>query len=143
MTSNKELKLAYGIAVVLLLVGVLSYTAFSAKAPDEPIRLVYKGAAGSVLFDHKTHGADYDLACTSCHHHPSEPEEGAAVLACGSCHVFPEDGSLPNVCLVCHNADEVSVDGMPAETDSFHNQCIGCHKETGSGPVECASCHGL
>ena len=49
MTSNasKELKLAYGIAIVLLIVGVLSYTAFSAKAPDEPLRIVFTGAGGA------------------------------------------------------------------------------------------------
>lgn len=143
MTSNKELKLAYGIAVVLLVVGVLSYTAFSAKAPDEPIRLVYEGAAGSVLFSHKVHAADYDLACTACHHHPSEPDEGAPMTSCVACHALPEDGALPAVCLDCHDADEVGVEGIPAETDAFHNQCIGCHKEIGSGPVECAACHGL
>ena len=144
MTSKKELKLAYGIAVVLLVVGVLSYTAFPAKAPDKPLRLVFTSAAGSVLFDHNTHASDYDLSCATCHHHPPEPEEGASMQACGTCHVKPaKDGALPKACLACHEADEVSMDGVPAKADSFHTQCIGCHKENGSGPVECAACHGL
>ncbi|GBC61952.1 cytochrome c [Desulfonema ishimotonii] len=142
MTSNKELKLAYGIAIVLLVVGVLSYTAFSAKKPDQPLRLVFTGAAGSVMFDHKTHVADYGLACTDCHHHPSEPEEEAAVQSCSACHDLPKDGSLPASCLDCHEADEVSLEGTPGKTDAFHAQCIGCHKEGEAGPIECAKCHG-
>jgi len=143
MTSNKELKLAYGIAVVLLVVGVLSYTAFSAKAPEEPLRMVFPGAAGSVLFDHQAHASGYDLACTACHHHPEEPDEDAKMTSCSECHVFPKDGSLPDSCIACHEADEVSLDGIPAKTDAFHAQCIGCHKEGEAGPVECAACHGL
>jgi len=143
MASQKELKLAYGIAAVLLIVGVLSYSGFSAKAPDEPLRLVFTGAGGSVLFNHQVHAADYSLSCNACHHHPSEPEEGASMMACKACHVFPSDGSLPAACLSCHGADEVSLEGIPARTDAFHNQCIGCHKESGSGPVECAACHGI
>jgi hypothetical protein len=141
MTSKKDQKLAYGIAVVLLIVGVLSYTAFSAKAPDQPLRLMYPGAAGSVLFDHQVHAADYGLNCASCHHHPSEPEEGAAMASCSSCHVFPKDGPLPASCLDCHAADEVGLEGVPGRTDALHGQCIGCHKDGGSGPVECAACH--
>lgn len=141
MTSEKELKLAYGIAVVLLVVGVLSYTAFSAKAPDEPLRMVFPGAAGSVMFDHQIHAADYGLSCTDCHHHPAEPEEGAATQSCSACHVFPKDGSLPPSCLECHEADEVDLESTPGKTDAFHAQCINCHKEADAGPVECASCH--
>jgi len=141
MTSEKELKLAYGIAIVLLVVGVLSYTAFSAKVPDEPLRVVYKGAAGSVLFDHKTHTADYDLSCTACHHHPAELEEGAAVESCSACHEFPKDGALPQSCLACHEEGDVDLETTPGKTDAFHGQCVGCHKDSGAGPVECAACH--
>lgn len=141
--ASKELKLAYGIAIVLLIVGVLSYTAFSAKAPDEPLRIVFTGVGGSVIFDHATHANGYDLACTACHHHPPEPEEGAAMASCKACHVIPKDGSLPKACLDCHAEDEVGVETVPKKTDAFHSQCIGCHKEMGAGPVECAACHGL
>ncbi|MGE0085040.1 MAG: cytochrome c3 family protein [Desulfococcaceae bacterium] len=141
MTSTKELKLAYGIAAALLIVGVLSYTAFSAKSPEEPLRMVFRGVAGSVLFDHKTHAADYGLNCGSCHHHPSDPGEGAAMTACSTCHVFEKDGPLPASCLECHGEGEVSTEGVPGQTDALHGQCIGCHKDGGSGPVECAACH--
>ena len=57
MTSKKELKLAYALAIILLIVGVLSYAAFSEKVPEEPIRLMFKCVAGKVLFDHKIHAA--------------------------------------------------------------------------------------
>lgn len=145
MTPNasKDLKLAYGIAIVLLIVGVLSFTAFSAKAPDDPLRIVFTGAGGTVVFDHSTHASSYDLTCTACHHHPQEPEEGESMTACKTCHVLPADGSLPKACLDCHAEDEVGVESVPKNTDAFHSQCIGCHKEIGAGPVECAACHGL
>jgi hypothetical protein len=138
--ASKELKLAYGITIVLLIVGVLSYTAFSGKVPEEPLRIVYTGAGGSVMFDHATHASDYDLNCTACHHHPEEAE---AMLACSACHVFPKDGSLPVACLDCHEADEVGLESVPKSADAFHSQCIDCHKELGAGPIECAACHGL
>jgi hypothetical protein len=143
MSSNKELKLAYGIAGILLVVGVLCYTALLAKDQGEPLRMVFKGVAGSVLFDHKTHTGDYGLSCADCHHHPETPEEGAKMLACKACHVFAKDGTLPASCLECHGAGEVSTDGMTGKTDAFHAQCIGCHKQNDAGPVECAACHGL
>ncbi|MEE4355529.1 MAG: cytochrome c3 family protein [Desulfococcaceae bacterium] len=141
MTSKKDLQLAYGIAVVLLIVGVLSYTAFSAKAPEQPLRLMYPGAAGNVLFDHQGHVADYGLDCVTCHHHPSEPEEGAPMPSCASCHDLPKDGSLPASCLECHGEGDVDLEGVPGNTDALHGQCIGCHEEGGSGPAECAACH--
>jgi hypothetical protein len=138
--ASKELKVAYGIAIVLLIVGVLSYTAFSGKVPDEPLRIVYTGVGGSVMFDHATHAYGYDLACTACHHHPEEPD---AMQSCSACHVLPKDGSLPVACLDCHAEDEVGLDSVPKKTDAFHSQCTGCHQEMGAGPVECAACHGL
>ena len=46
------MQIAYILIIVLLFVGVISYAAFPAKTPDEPIRLMYKTVAGKVLFDH-------------------------------------------------------------------------------------------
>ena len=82
--SGKELQLAYRLAITLFIVGVASYayTAFSAKPPDEPIRVMYKTTAGKVLFDHKTHSADtgYGISCYDCHHHPPEDESALTGL---------------------------------------------------------------
>jgi hypothetical protein len=140
MNPKKPLQLAYGMAVVLLLVGVLSYTAFSAKAPDEPVRLMFQCSTGKVLFDHKTHTAEsgYGIACTDCHHHPENAEDRTS---CRSCHDVPKDGSAPAACLNCHDAGDFEVESIVKKTDAIHQQCIGCHKEKGSGPEECKLCH--
>ncbi|QTA91184.1 cytochrome c3 family protein [Desulfonema magnum] len=140
MTSKKELQLAYGLAIVLLLVGILSYTVSSADVPEEPVRMMFQCSTGKVLFDHKTHTAEsgYGLACNACHHHPEDSEDSPA---CRECHVLPADGSAPQICLDCHEADEIEMDSMMKKTDALHQQCIGCHKEQEAGPVECESCH--
>ena len=111
MTPKKELQLAYGMLIILLMVGFLSYAAFSAKPPDQPVRIMYKGVAGKVLFDHRTHTSDsgYGISCSDCHHHPESDEE-AAIRACGDCHQAPsEDAQVPQSCSDCHEPDEISL----------------------------------
>jgi len=148
MTPQKELKLAYSMAIALLIVGVLSFAAFPAKTPDEPIRIMYKSVAGKVLFDHKTHAADvgYALACQDCHHHPEEPEdEKEALVACGVCHQIPAEGeSFPKSCMECHDEEDIEDAELTAKkSDAYHAQCEGCHQESEIGPVEerCNWCH--
>jgi len=142
MTPKQELKIAYWLAIIFLVVGVLSYSAFSAKAPDEPVRLMFKCVAGKVLFDHKTHSAEsgYGIACTDCHHHPENDDSNRA---CSACHVVPEDGSAPQSCMECHEAGDFEVSEIMKKSDAFHKQCAGCHEEKGAGPKkdECGSCH--
>lgn len=125
MNANKELKLAYGLAIVLLIVGVLSYAAFPAKIPDTPVRIMFKSAAGKVLFDHKTHTAveGYGITCAECHH-TMEMGETEGAEACGDCHELESD-------------DE----DVPKRADAFHQQCIGCHDDFEAGPVDCSQCH--
>ena len=127
MFSKIELKLAYGLAICFLVVGVLGYAAFSAKTPDEPVRLLFDVVAGKVLFDHKTHYADtgYGISCGDCHHTLSE-EEYADAQSCSECH-DPVEG------------DEET----PKRADAFHRQCAGCHEGYGAGPLEqdCNACH--
>lgn len=76
------------------------------------------------LFDHDTHSQYYGLSCTDCHH-MYDPESGSSPQDCGACHM--ETGS----------------DYMPSLTDSYHQQCIGCHKDFGAGPTteNCNACH--
>lgn len=142
MTSKKELQLAYGIAIVLFVVGVISYTAFSAKPPEQPIRIVFKGAAGKVMFTHKTHAdqSGYGIACKDCHHHPKEGQGDNR--ACTACHAKDDNVAFQQKnCLECHGENEVSAQDVKKKTDAFHEQCIGCHKQQGSGPEKCAACH--
>ena len=124
MTPQKELKLAYGLAIILLIVGVLSYVAFSAKTPSQPVRIMFKSVGGKVLFDHKTHTSDsgYGLSCTDCHHNLEEGDVN------------------PQGCGECHEAESEDPD-VPKKSDAFHRQCIECHKNAGAGPEKCSSCH--
>jgi hypothetical protein len=147
MTPQKELKLAYSLAAILLIVGFISYGAFPAKPPDEPIRIMYKTVAGKVLFDHKTHAAEtgYALACQDCHHHPEDDAE-AALQPCGNCHqILPEGETLPATCLDCHEPEDIEDVEITKRSDAFHAQCESCHQEGGIGPVEqrCSWCHVL
>ena len=143
MTSGRDLKLVYSVAGILFIVGLLCYAAFPSTPPDEPIRIQYRSATGNVLFQHAKHAAGYDVACFDCHHHPSDDD--AALIACSACHLenAPEDAPPPDICLDCHDADEIEDSGIPAQTDAFHQQCTDCHSGIGAGPEEkdCAECH--
>ena len=122
MKRKNELKLAYSLVVVLLLVGVLAYAALPLKPPDEPARIVFENKAGKVIFDHKEHSSvmGYGYRCMDCHHDIGSDDERPE--ACGDCHM-PDDE-----------------DGTK-RSDAFHYLCQGCHKHGGLGPVECTDCH--
>ena len=141
MASKLQVKIAYGVAIYFLFVGILSYTVFSAETPETPVRVIYKSATGKVLFDHKTHTGDggYGLACKDCHHHPMEDE--VDLRTCAQCHPKGQTETMPESCLDCHEADEVEETEMLVSADAFHAQCVGCHQEFGAGPLDCAECH--
>jgi hypothetical protein len=147
MTPKRELQIAYSLIIVLFFVGVISYAAFPPKTPDQPVRIMYNSVAGKAFFDHKTHLSEsgYAIACKECHHHPEEPEEGqTANVSCGVCHKTLEKGqNWPESCLDCHEAEDLEESKITKKSDAMHSQCIECHKEAGSGPEECNSCHVL
>lgn len=125
MEFKGEKKVAAIIALVLFIVGVVCYVAFPARGPDVPVRIMFKSTAGKVLFNHKQHTSEdwYGFACTDCHH-----------------MYGGEEGELPMPCTDCHFEDS---EEEPTTEEAFHQQCIGCHKDMGSGPVECSECHVL
>ena len=127
MFTKKELRMAYALAVCLLVVGVASYAAFIPEAPEQPLRLMFKVTAGNVLFDHKTHTSEfgYGLSCVDCHHEIEDEEEEEA-QSCSECH-DPDEGD----------------EEVPKRADAFHMQCAGCHEDFEAGPTEkeCAKCH--
>jgi hypothetical protein len=143
MTPRKELRFAYGLAVILFVVGVVSYAAFPARHPEQPVRMMFHNTAGKVIFDHKTHASDagYGISCADCHHHPQGDE--AANRACGDCHTLPPEGEkVPAACLECHAVDEVEDTEITTRVDAFHTQCIGCHRDFEKGPIGCTrACH--
>jgi len=122
MTANTQKTIGYVMAVVLFIAGLLCYTAFAKKAPENPLRIMYKTTGGKVLFDHKTHfsEAGYAFECNTCH------------------HMLEDEGERPTSCGECHLSDG---EDAPKRSDALHRQCIGCHKDSGSGPVECYACH--
>jgi len=127
MFTKIELRLAYALAICLLVVGAICYAAFHEKAPEKPLRLQFKVAAGKVLFDHKTHFSEsgYAISCGDCHHTLSEDEY--------------EDAQS---CTECHDPDEGDEE-QPKRADAFHKQCGGCHAQFEAGPTEneCSKCH--
>jgi hypothetical protein len=146
MTSKKQLLFAYGLAILLLLVGIVCYAAFSPSAPAEPMRIMYHTNAGKVLFDHRTHTdvSGYGVSCFDCHHHPSQDD--SALIACVDCHpTEPQPGVQPESCLDCHHESEIEDTEMISRADAFHQQCIECHEQFGKGPKgggdNCSACH--
>ena len=129
MFSKNELKLAYGLIIYFLFVGVLCYAAFPPASPDEPIRLKFEVAAGNVIFEHKKHYdvSGYGLSCGDCHHTLEEDE-------------YDEAGS----CSECHELDEGDEE-VPKRADALHQQCAGCHDGFDAGPLivekDCNTCH--
>lgn len=122
MRPENERKLAVVLGLALLASAALCYTVLKPDAPEQPVRMLFKGSAGDVLFTHQVHTAEYSVECASCHHNL---EDGDEVYTCGDCH---EPGG--------------SGDGdVMGRTDAIHAQCIGCHEEMGAGPTECAACH--
>jgi cytochrome c553 len=127
MFSKNELKLAYGLIIYFLFVGVLCYAAFPPQKPAVPNRIKYEVTAGNVIFNHKQHySADgFALSCGDCHHTLAEDE-------------YDDAGS----CSECHSPDEGDEE-VPKLADAFHRQCGGCHEAYGAGPPEkdCTLCH--
>ena len=128
MGPKKELQLAYGVLIVLLIVGVISYAAIPSKPPDIPLRLMLTAGNGNVFFDHQGHAAidGYGLACNDCHHE-LEGDDPEDVVSCSE----------------CHDPDAEEGEDPPGRKDAFHIQCTSCHDAYGAGPLEkdCTTCH--
>jgi hypothetical protein len=113
---------AHFLLAILFVIGVVCYAAFPHRAPEEPIRILFQSTAGNIVFDHKMHASEdgYAYECTACHHAWEEGE--GKPLACGECHEVDGEESLKR-------------------STVFHTQCIGCHEDFGTAPVDCAGCH--
>ncbi|TWI64620.1 class III cytochrome C family protein [Desulfobotulus alkaliphilus] len=109
------------VAIVLSLLGFGAYTLFPAQPPMEPVRILFEGKAGNVLFDHQIHAENYGLDCASCHHNL---EYGDDTFSCLACHEKDSDDPF-----------------MLSYMDALHDQCIQCHEDEQAGPVDCAACH--
>ncbi|MDP8256633.1 MAG: cytochrome c3 family protein [Candidatus Alcyoniella australis] len=96
-------------------------------------------------FSHQMHTNYAAEGCASCHHHNTP---GPAMPACSRCHspsikLDPQftvntDGS----CAACHKEFPIKPPlSIPNLKAAYHNQCMGCHREYGAGPLKCDECH--
>jgi hypothetical protein len=99
--------------------------AFKTSLPYPPDQVTYETDMGEVVFDHQLHHYDHaDIACTECHHEPSEMEgfgDLARTKDCAACHEeradrigeLADDGVhgsyLGNSCTSCHPVDDCSL----------------------------------
>jgi len=91
-------------------------------APETATLDSLKKLYGPVEFTHKAH-TGYAGDCAVCHHH-SQPGE-----------YFP--------CSQCHSGKPIKTakDRLPGLKAAYHQQCMNCHKTSGSGPTGCTDCH--
>ncbi len=120
----KKKHIAYIICIILLITGVVSYAVSAGIKPDKPERVLFKSVQGKVLFSHRVHfdKNSYGFDCSDCH--KCDEEDGENPASCGECHM--------------HDSGN---DYVPKRSDALHQQCTGCHVNTGLGPEECAGCH--
>lgn len=169
MDVKKERLLAYGLLVVLLLVGIAAYASFPIKAPKVPDRLYMQSNGGNLLFSHGKHEKDYGATCDGCHHtgdlnptqavscadchdesydempledfdHKAHYSEDEYAQSCTDCHTESyPEGEGPKDCTGCHKSGEDR--WAPNKMSAFHDQCIKCHEDEGAGPTQCGQCH--
>lgn len=112
----------YPITILVVLLAVVAAAGYliPAGAEETPVRVLLPNKGGKVVFEHKTHAETYGLECDACHH---------------------TGDYVP--CSDCHNAQSAE-DGIPNAMEAFHQNCMGCHEETGAGPYgkdQCNQCH--
>ena len=96
----------------------------SSQEETLPIRIQLTNKGGTVMFEHAVHAEEYGLECATCHH-AENLQEG--VSRCGDCH-NPATAEF----------------NLPDRMAAFHQSCMGCHEEIGSGPYgkeHCNQCH--
>ena len=93
----------------------------SEKIPDALIISHLEKKYESVMFNHNLHTEMTD-DCSDCHHH----SESGDTPSCTECHGAP------------FNPDNLNLPGLKG---AYHLQCMGCHKDLGSGPIGCNECH--
>ena len=99
MTSERDLKLVYSVAVILFIVGLFCYAAFPVKPPDEPLRIQYRSATGNVLFEHAKHLFELaDLGLQAVGHAVEGRREPGEVVLAPDRHPLAEVPGLEPLC---------------------------------------------
>jgi len=120
------LTLGLGIVAMLFAVVVMAGEVPDAATIDDCV-----AKKSAVEFPHAAHVEAAE--CTACHHTDegltADSAGGMEVQACGACHTTPEEATTPE----CSQ--------MSMKKNPFHINCVGCHKESSSGPTKCDDCH--
>ena len=107
--------------VLLAVVAAAGYLV-PAGEEEQPVRVLLPNKGGKVVFEHRAHAEAYGIECDTCHH----------------------TGDYDTPCAECHNAEAAEEQGIPNLMEAFHQNCMGCHEETGAGPYvkdQCNQCH--
>jgi len=118
-----------------------------------PERVLLPNSAGKVVFDHKKHHEEYEVACQACHHDREKPTPIAA--ACRSCHGLVEQPDFrarhatahtdQMFCVTCHHMEFAGTDWNHDEHQHIAtDNCATCHHDderSKPGPQHCTSCH--
>lgn len=119
-----------GIFILLVFGGIFTISMLAACPVQKP---ACPDQRDPVAFPHDLHMGQYD--CLACHHvydrqhnnilDPSELYAGNPHVQCASCH---------------------DAQSRITRQEAFHQQCIGCHAQTGGiarpgGPSLCGQCH--
>jgi len=94
-----------------------------------------------VRFLHRAHAVHVDGDCTVCHHRVQEQEGDRLGREIDQVSM----GSFrPSTCGACHrDANEPDAPQRPGLKGAYHEQCIGCHEQSGeaTAPTDCRGCH--
>jgi hypothetical protein len=148
MNLKTEKYIAFYAAAVLFACGVVCYAAFPEKKPETPVRAMFNSTTGNVLYFHKEHASkidieNYALECIDCHHQWVKAETGDIL------YLQKDDttGEKPIACRECHKVEKAEGDNpnQPKRADALHQNCGGCHDDSGHGPgtKDCSGCHVL
>jgi len=113
--------------------------------------LVFSSTVGEVVFPHKAHFNDMEIACESCHHEtnarmldiPHREYFADFWIDCTTCHHPSEEPQKAMSCSACHHCPVHCTDETLSSKVVIHASCWGCH-EIGTGAeasAACVSCH--
>lgn len=138
-------------ALILSLSASYSLAASSQSIPDS-ITLNQNGKLYKPFsFDHAKH-INMIKECSDCHHHTTgtlvldqncvrchKNSSPTATVSCKGCHsatpFSPEELAQKRADKLRYHQDKIGLKG------AMHQNCMGCHKKQGAGPVGCQDCH--
>jgi len=140
-------------AVAMLFVGAAINAEEAAKAGATGVMEMNNAKAfaahkmGIVKFTHDKHAAavpaGYGVACGECHHgKDGKPlaslKAGDKVQSCFECHNKAEKPPAKDPAMSAEDYKKLQVEYFYG---AIHENCQGCHKAKGKGPVKCTECH--